>query len=63
MPHVTLGRFAPGTRGEDVAAIETETAEPYAVSVTDVVLYESIVGQGHPVYVARASVRLAPFAE
>lgn len=63
VPHVTLGRFAPGTRGEDVAAIETETAEPYAVSVTDVVLYESIMGQGHPVYVARASVRLAPFAE
>jgi 2'-5' RNA ligase len=64
VPHVTLGRFAPGTRDEDVAAIdEAEAAEPYAVSVTNVVLYESIMGQGHPVYVARASVRLAPFAE
>jgi 2'-5' RNA ligase len=62
-PHVTLGRFAPGTRDDEVAAIETGSVEPFLVPVTDVVLYESIMGQGHPVYIARASVRLVPFAE
>lgn len=62
-PHVTLGRFAPGTRDDEVAAIEAGSAEPCVVPVTDIVLYESVMGQGHPVYIARASVRLAPFAE
>ena len=62
-PHATLGRFAPGTRDDEVAAIEAGSVEPFVVPVTDVVLYESIMGQGHPVYIARASVRLAPFAE
>ncbi|MBA4365639.1 MAG: RNA 2',3'-cyclic phosphodiesterase [Caldisericia bacterium] len=62
-PHVTLGRFATGTRGDEVAAIEAWPAKPCAVPVTDVVVYESVMGRGHPVYIARASVRLAPFAE
>src|SRR5450830_1915191 len=62
-PHVTLGRFAPGTRDDEVAAIEAGSVEPFVVPVADVVLYESIMGQGHPVYIARASVRLVPFAE
>ncbi|RIE09771.1 RNA 2',3'-cyclic phosphodiesterase [Candidatus Cryosericum hinesii] len=62
-PHVTLGRFAPGTRDDEVAAIEAGSVEPFVVPVTDVVLYESIMGQGHPVYIARASVRLVSFAE
>ncbi|RIE17145.1 RNA 2',3'-cyclic phosphodiesterase [Candidatus Cryosericum septentrionale] len=62
-PHVTLGRFAPGTRDDEVAAIQAGSAEPCVVPVTDIVLYESVMGQGHPVYIARASVRLAPFAE
>ena len=62
-PHVTLGRFAPGTRDDEVAAIEAGSVEPFVVPVTDVVLYESIMGQGHPVYIARASVRLVPVAE
>jgi len=62
-PHVTLGRFAPGTRDDEVTAIQAESAEPCVVPVTDIVLYESVMGQGHPVYIARASVRLAPFAE
>ena len=62
-PHVTLGRFAPGTRDDEVAAIESASVEPFVVPVKDVVLYESVMGQGHPVYVARASVRLVPFAE
>lgn len=62
-PHVTLGRFAPGTRDDDVAAIQAGPAEPFVVPVTDIVLYESVMGQGRPVYIARASVRLAPFAE
>lgn len=62
-PHVTLGRFAPGTRDDEVATIEAGSLEPFVVPVTDVVLYESIMGQGHPVYIARASVRLVPFAE
>ncbi len=59
-PHVTLGRFAPGTRDDEAAAIQAGPAEPFVVPVTDIVLYESIMGQGHPVYIARASVRLAP---
>ncbi|HWQ21720.1 MAG TPA: RNA 2',3'-cyclic phosphodiesterase [Clostridia bacterium] len=63
VPHVTLGRFVSGTRDGDAATIEAQCARPYAVPVTDVVLYESLVGQGKPTYVARASVRLAPFAE
>lgn len=62
-PHVTLGRFATGTREDEVAAIEAWPAKPCAVPVTDVVLYESVMGRGHPVYIARAAVRLAPFAE
>lgn len=62
-PHVTLGRFASGTRDDEVAAIEARSVESFVVPVTDVVLYESIMGQGHPVYIARASVRLVPFAE
>jgi 2'-5' RNA ligase len=62
-PHVTLGRFARGTRDDEVAAIQAEPAEPCVVPVTDIVLYESIMGQGYPAYIARASVRLAPFAE
>lgn len=62
-PHVTLGRFAPGTRNEGVACIESRSMEPYDVSIESVVFYESLVGQGHPVYVARAIVPLAPFAE
>jgi len=62
-PHVTLGRFAPGTRDDELGAIEAGSVKPFVVPVTDVVLYESIMGQGHPVYIARASVRLMPFAE
>ena len=52
-----------GTRADEVAAIKTGPVEPFVVPVTDVVLYESIMGQGRPVYVAHGSVRLAPFAE
>ncbi len=62
-PHVTLGRFVSGTRDDEVAALGAGSPEPYVVPVMDVVLYESKVGQGHPVYTARAAVRLAPFAE
>lgn len=62
-PHVTLGRFARSTRDDEVAAIQAGSAEPCVVPVTDIVLYESVMGEGHPVYIARASVRLAPFAE
>ncbi|MCX6087099.1 MAG: RNA 2',3'-cyclic phosphodiesterase [Caldiserica bacterium] len=62
-PHVTLGRFATGTREDQVAAIEAWPAKPCAVPVMDVVLYESVMGQGHPMYIARGAVRLAPFAE
>lgn len=62
-PHVTLGRFAPGTRDDEVTAIQAESAEPCVVPVTEIVLYESVMGQAHPVYIARASVRLVPFAE
>jgi 2'-5' RNA ligase len=61
--HVTLGRFVSGTRDGEVAAFDAGSPEAYVVPVTDVVLYESMLGQGHPVYTARASVRLAPFAE
>jgi RNA 2',3'-cyclic 3'-phosphodiesterase len=61
--HVTLGRFVSGTRDDEVAAFEAGSPEPYVVPVTDVVLYESSMGQGRPVYIVRASVRLAPFAE
>jgi 2'-5' RNA ligase len=63
VPHVTLGRCANGMREDEVVAIEAWPVEPCAVPVTDVVLYESIMGQGHPVYIARAVVRLVPFAE
>ena len=62
-PHVTLGRFARSTRDDEVAAIQAGSAELCVVPVTDIVLYESVMGEGHPVYIARASVRLAPFAE
>jgi 2'-5' RNA ligase len=62
-PHVTLGRFTRGTRDDEVAAIRAEPAEPCVVPVTDIVLYESIMGKGYPAYIARASVRLASFAE
>lgn len=62
-PHVTLGRFAPGTQDVEVAAIQERPLEPFLVPVTNVVLYESVIGYGHPVYIERASVRLAPFAE
>ncbi len=62
-PHVTLGRFAPGTSDEDVAFIESIAMKPYLVPVESVVLYESLMGQGHPVYVVRAAVSLAGFAE
>ncbi|MCX6085739.1 MAG: RNA 2',3'-cyclic phosphodiesterase [Caldiserica bacterium] len=61
--HVTLGRFVSGTRDDEVAALEAAGPEPYVVPVTDVVLYESKMGHGRPVYTARAVVRLAPFAE
>ncbi|MHB8106560.1 MAG: RNA 2',3'-cyclic phosphodiesterase [Candidatus Cryosericum sp.] len=63
VPHVTLGRFPPGMRDDELAAIESASVEPFVVPVKEVVLYESIMGQGHPVYAARASVRLVPFAE
>ena len=62
-PHITLGRFASGTRDDEIATMGTWVVEPYAVPVRDIVLYESVMGQGHPVYIVRASVRLAPFAE
>lgn len=62
-PHVTLGRFAVDTLAAEAAEIKTGPLEPFVVPVTDVILYESVMGQGHPVYVARGSVRLAPFAE
>lgn len=63
VPHVTLGRFANGTCEDEVVAIEAWPVEPYAVPVTQVVLYESVVGQGHPVYNPRAVIQLGPFAE
>lgn len=62
-PHVTLGRFAAGTLASEVAEIRAVPLEPLVVPVTDVFLYESVMGQGHPVYVTHGSVRLAPVAE
>jgi len=62
-PHVTLGRFVSGTREDDVAFIGSSHMKPYDVRVESIVLYESIMGKGHPVYVTRAVVPLTPFAE
>ena len=62
-PHVTLGRFADGTLAAEVAEIKVGPLEPVVVPVTDVFLYESVMGQDHPMYVAHGSVRLASFAE
>ncbi|MCE5193312.1 MAG: RNA 2',3'-cyclic phosphodiesterase [Candidatus Cryosericum sp.] len=62
-PHVTLGRFAAGTYDQDVASIESMQVKGYVIPVENIVLYESLMGQGRPVYVARAAVSLARFAE
>jgi len=62
-PHVTLGRFAAGTYDRDVACIESMVVKRYVIPVENIILYESLIGQERPVYVARAAVSLARFAE
>ncbi|MGB9665717.1 MAG: RNA 2',3'-cyclic phosphodiesterase [Candidatus Cryosericum sp.] len=62
-PHVTLGRFLSGTRYEDVVSLESVALRPFSSPIRRIVLYESLLGQGHPVYVVRATVSLAEFAE
>lgn len=62
-PHVTLGRFLSGTRYEEVVSLESVVFRSFSSPVRSIVLYESLLGQGHPVYVVRATVPLAEFAE
>lgn len=62
-PHVTLGRFLSGTRYEEVVSLESVALRPFSSSIRSIVLYESLLGQGQPVYVVRATIPLAGFAE
>jgi 2'-5' RNA ligase len=58
-PHVTLGRFVPGSSAGRVVSIPERAGVPsFAVDVQSVVLFESILGQGHPSYVPRGAVAL-----
>lgn len=58
-PHVTLGRFVSGGPVGETAPIPMAiNVSPFAVSVRSVVLFESVLGQGRPLYVARAAVAL-----
>lgn len=58
-PHVTLGRFVSGGPDGEAAPIpKANSVSPFAVNVGSVVLFESVLGQGRPLYVARAAVAL-----
>lgn len=58
-PHVTLGRFATGDGIPTIeATLEDVVPVAFLVKVTSVVLFESVLGQGCPLYIPRASVAL-----
>jgi 2'-5' RNA ligase len=57
-PRVTLGRFASSDHVLDVGAVPERAVAPFPVKVLEVVLFESVLGQGHPLYIPRASVAL-----
>jgi RNA 2',3'-cyclic 3'-phosphodiesterase len=58
-PHVTLGRFVSGLSAATVAALlEKVVVPPFPVDAEKVVLFESVLGQGHPTYIPRATVAL-----
>ncbi len=57
-PHVTLGRFAKGISEFDAGIMVKRAVTPFSVEVQKVVLFESILGLGHPSYIPRAFVTL-----
>jgi len=58
-PHVTLGRFVPARPAGGVAALSQSARVPsFPFDVRSVVLFESVLGQGHPSYVPRGTVAL-----
>jgi 2'-5' RNA ligase len=57
-PHVTLGRFVSSDHVLDVGAVLERPVVPFPVKVLEVVLFESVLGQGRPLYIPRASIAL-----
>jgi len=57
-PHITIGRFLLTDHEPDVGSVLKKAVEPFPVQVSTVVLFESILGQARPLYIARSSVRL-----
>ena len=58
-PHVTLGRFVPGRSTSPVVAFPEGIRVPsFPVNAQSVVLFESVLGQGRPLYVPLGAVAL-----
>lgn len=57
-PHVTIGRFTHLCSQEAISRISECKIAPFVVSVREFVVFESILGQGQPVYVRRSQVKL-----
>ena len=62
VPHVTIARFT-GHGAEPSVPLHLPAIQPLVVPVSSVVLYESVLGTGVPVYRPQGVVELAPFAE
>lgn len=57
-PHVTIGRFTHLCPQEAISGISECKIAPFVVPVREFVVFESILGQGQPVYVRRSQVKL-----
>lgn len=62
-PHVTLARFSGRDAPADPAVLCHDLPEPFAFVVDRIILYESVLGQGHPVYLPREAIMLRRFVE
>lgn len=63
LPHVTLARFSGKDTPVDAASLCCDVLQPFAFIADRVILYESILGQGRPVYLSRETMMLRRFGE
>ncbi len=62
-PHITLARFSSRGTPADAAVLRNRLPKPFTFVMDQVVLYESVLGQGHPLYLPHGTVFLRRFAE